>query len=263
MIKKSYFYVRFFLFCVVLCYDKCMKRLDLFMVEQNISKSRSQAQDQIRNGDVCVNEKVITKTGFMLKGDEKVEVNNVCPFVSRAGKKLMGAIQDFGISLKDKVVLDIGCSTGGFTDCCLQNGAKKVYAVDVGSCQLCDKLKNDNRVVVMENTDIRTITKEMVFDINFIVCDVSFISLTKISSKISELLSLGDYFIVLIKPQFECGKTQAKKHKGIIKDEKLHKLAIDTVKNDFLLNNLKILDVKKSCILGGDGNTEFVALCKK
>ena len=119
------------------------------------------------------------------------------------------------------------------------------------------------RVVVMENTDIRTLEKNKVEDINFIVCDVSFISLTKISAKISELLNAGDFMIILIKPQFECGKSEAKKHKGIIKDEKLHKSVVEQVKNDFLIHNINVLEVKKSCIQGGDGNTEFVALCQK
>ena len=185
---------------------------------------------------------VINKAGFLVSGNENIEVKNICPFVSRAGLKLSGALKDFNVSIKDKIVLDIGSSTGGFTDCALQNGAKKVYSVDVGTSQLDSSLKQDKRVVVMENTDIRTLEKNKVEDINFIVCDVSFISLTKISAKISELLNAGDFMIILIKPQFECGKSEAKKHKGIIKDEKLHKSVVEQVKNDFLIHNINVLE---------------------
>ena len=240
-----------------------MKRLDIFLVESGICLTRSKANNLIKENNVLVDGKVINKAGFLVSGNENIEVKNVCPFVSRAGLKLSGALKDFNVSMKDKIVLDIGSSTGGFTDCALQNGAKKVYSVDVGTSQLDSSLKQDKRVVVMENTDIRTLEKNKVEDINFIVCDVSFISLTKISAKISELLNAGDFMIILIKPQFECGKSEAKKHKGIIKDEKLHKSVVEQVKNDFLIHNINVLEVKRSCIQGGDGNTEFVALCQK
>lgn len=240
-----------------------MKRLDIFLVESGICKTRSKANNLIKENNVLVDGKVINKAGFLVSGNENIEVKNICPFVSRAGLKLSGALKDFNVSIKDKIVLDIGSSTGGFTDCALQNGAKKVYSVDVGTSQLDSSLKQDKRVVVMENTDIRTLKKNKVEDINFIVCDVSFISLTKISAKISELTNIGDFMIILIKPQFECGKSEAKKHKGIIKDEKIYKSIIGKITNDFAIHSIKILNVKKSCIQGGDGNTEFVALCQK
>lgn len=240
-----------------------MKRLDIFLVENGTCSTRSKANNLIKENNVLVDGKVINKAGFLVSGNENIEVKNICPFVSRAGLKLSGALKDFNVSIKDKIVLDIGSSTGGFTDCALQNGAKKVYSVDVGTSQLDSSLKQDKRVVVMENTDIRTLEKNKVEDINFIVCDVSFISLTKISAKISELLNAGDFMIVLIKPQFECGKSEAKKHKGIIKDEKIYKSIIGQITNDFAIHSIKILNVKKSCIQGGDGNTEFVAFCQK
>lgn len=240
-----------------------MKRLDIFLVESGICKTRSKANNLIKENNVLVDGKVINKAGFLVSGNENIEVKNICPFVSRAGLKLSGALKDFNVSIKDKIVLDIGSSTGGFTDCALQNGAKKVYSVDVGTSQLDSSLKQDKRVVVMENTDIRTLEKNKVEDINFIVCDVSFISLTKISAKISELTNIGDFMIILIKPQFECGKSEAKKHKGIIKDEKIYKSIIGKITNDFSIHSIKVLNVKKSCIQGGDGNTEFVALCQK
>ncbi len=240
-----------------------MKRLDIFLVENRLCKTRSKANNLIKEGNVKVDGTVITKAGFFVNGNEKIEINDICPFVSRAGLKLFGALKDFNVDLKDKIVLDIGSSTGGFTDCALKSGAKKVYSVDVGTSQLDSNLKQDKRVVVMENTDIRTLDKNKVADVDFVVCDVSFISLTKISFKIGELMNTGNFAIILIKPQFECGKTEAKKHKGIIKDEKLYKIIIEQIKNDFLNYGIKILDVKKSCIQGGDGNTEFVALCEK
>lgn len=240
-----------------------MKRLDIFLVESGICLTRSKANNLIKENNVLVDGKVINKAGFLVSGNENIEVKNICPFVSRAGLKLSGALKDFNVSIKDKIVLDIGSSTGGFTDCALQNGAKKVYSVDVGTSQLDSSLKQDKRVVVMENTDIRTLKKNKVEDINFIVCDVSFISLTKISAKISELTNIGDFMIILIKPQFECGKSEAKKHKGIIKDEKIYKSIIGKITNDFSIHSIKVLNVKKSCIQGGDGNTEFVALCQK
>lgn len=240
-----------------------MQRLDVYLYENKFCETRSKATMQVKNGNVFVDGKVVQKAGYMVLGNEKIEVKQSCPFVSRAGQKLLGAINDFDIDFSDKVVLDIGSSTGGFTDCALKCGAKKVYALDVGTSQLSPKLRQDARVVVMENTDIRSLEKEKVKDVNFIVCDVSFISLEKISYKISELLHKNDNFVVLIKPQFECGKEIAKKTKGVIKDEKIHKKVQENVKNDFILHNLQILSIKKSCILGGDGNTEFVAFGKK
>lgn len=241
-----------------------MERLDKFVYEKFATSSRSSSQDLIKNGGVMVDGRVITKTGFMVNKQNDIKlVKNLCPYVSRAGYKLEGAIKSFGFDVKGKIALDIGSSTGGFTDFLLQNGIKKVYAVDVGSCQLDEKIKNDNRVVVMENTDIKDVSKQMVSDVNFIVCDVSFISLTKISHKISEFLKPNDCCIVLIKPQFECGKQLAKKYNGIIKDEKIHKMVIEEVKQNFLSVNLKFLKLDFSQIKGGDGNQEYVALFVK
>lgn len=241
-----------------------MKRLDIFLVENNFVESRKQAQDIIKSGGVYVDQKQVIKCSLLVNENNKVEFKgNICPYVSRAGYKLEGAQKSFNINLKDKVVLDIGSSTGGFTDFCIQNGAKKVYAVDVGTNQLHPKLRNNPNIIIMENTDIRTLEKQNVSDINFIVCDVSFISLTLISKKISELLNSKDYGIVLIKPQFECGKNLAKKFKGVIKDEKIHNLVINTIKENFKLYNLNVLQVEQSVIKGGDGNTEFVALIQK
>lgn len=241
-----------------------MQRLDLFLLENNIVKSRKQAQDVIKSGGVFVDDKCITKCSQLVDATKNIQIKaQICPYVSRAGYKLQGAQKDFELDFTGKVVLDIGSSTGGFTDFCIQNGAKKVYCVDVGTNQLDKSLRENPKVIVMENTDIRTLTKQQVQDINFVVCDVSFISLTLISSKISELLNSGDFGVVLIKPQFECGKALAKKYKGVIKDEKIHKLVINSVTENFSQNGLEVKKVEQSAIKGGDGNTEFVALIQK
>ena len=242
-----------------------MQRLDVFLVESGMTRSRQMAQVLIKSGGVTVDGKVATKCGQMIdQNNSKVEiVGTVCPYVSRAGYKLEGAAKSFGISFANKVVLDIGSSTGGFTDYAIKNGAKKVYSVDVGTNQLDQSLRQNLSVVVMENTDIRNLDKQNVMDIDIIVCDVSFISLTLISQKISELLEQDGLAVMLIKPQFECGKNLAKKHKGIIKDEKIHKLAINQVVENFKTKGLILQQIEESCIKGSDGNTEFVALFKK
>ncbi len=238
-------------------------RLDLYL-QKNKEISRNKAQELIKAGAVFVDKKIVTKSSFEVNENNQIEiVGQICPYVSRAGLKLEGACKLFNISVKDKVVLDIGSSTGGFSDYCLQNGAKKIYCVDVGKNQLAEKIKNNNKVIVMEECDIRTIKKENIQDVDFVVCDVSFISLTKISFKISEILNSGDLGIILIKPQFECGKNIAKKFKGVIKDNKIHQKVIDEVTKDFASKNIHILNLAQSCIKGGDGNIEFVALIKK
>ena len=239
-------------------------RLDIYLVENCLISSRAKAQELIKSGGILVDGIIATKCGQEVKQNSKVElIKQTCPYVSRAGYKLEGATKDFNLNFKDKVVLDIGSSTGGFTDFCLKSGAKKVYALDVGTNQLHKDLKNNNRVVVMENTDIRVLDKQIVGDIDAIVCDVSFISLTKISHKIAEFLPVHGFGVVLIKPQFECGLSLAKKHKGIITDPKLHNLAIEEVKQNFEANNLIIKSVAPSKIKGTDGNLEFVALVTK
>lgn len=241
-----------------------MKRLDVFLVENGYVKSRKVAQELIKSGGVLIGEKVAQKCGVMVNDGEDIKlIKDVCPYVSRAGLKLEGACKIFNVNVFDKTVLDIGSSTGGFSDYCLKNGAKKVYCVDVGDGQLHESIKKDKRVVVYENTDIRTLTKNRLKDVNMVICDVSFISLSLISHKIAEFLNDGDEAVVLIKPQFECGKDVAQKFRGVIKDPKIHKLVIDKVVQDFLAKGLKLQKVEKSCILGTQGNVEFVALFKK
>ena len=163
--------------------------------------------------------------------------------------------------LKDKVVMDIGASTGGFTDVCLQNGAKKVYAIDTGTSQLVDTIKNNPKVVDLSKTNFLTLNAEFFQDIQFICIDVSFVGLTKFTEKLATDFKNVE-IVALIKPQFECGLEYARKHKGIVKDEKMHKKVIENVKKSFINANFNILGLIESPIKGGDGNKEFLIYVK-
>lgn len=237
-------------------------RLDIYL--QNLNNiSRTKAQNLIKSGNVFVNDIAITKCGFEVDDKCQIKITNEHKYVSRAGLKLEGACEKFGINLTGDVVLDIGSSTGGFSDYCLQNGASKVYCVDVGTNQLDAKIRNDKRVVVMENTDIRNANLSDFLDVNMVVCDVSFISLTKISQKIADIMSVGCQGVILVKPQFECGKEIAKKYKGVIKDANVHKKVIEIVKKDFENKGICVKSIAESVIKGNDGNTEFLFFIKK
>ena len=243
-------------------YNFCM-RLDIFIQKKFDIKSRSQAQVLIRENKVFVNKKLATKCGLLVNEDDDVELKNSAMYVSRAGEKLEGAFSDFNLDAKGLTFLDIGASTGGFCDFLLSRGAKKVYALDVGTNQLDEKIKNDSRVVDMSNTDIRQLDLKRVQDIDAFVCDVSFISLTKISDIFQKLLDFAKFGVVLIKPQFECGKVLAKKYSGVIKDEKIHKIVIDSVISDFKTKNITAKKLAKSKIAGKDGNVEFLVFIEK
>ena len=237
-------------------------RLDIYL--QNLNNiSRTKAQNLIKSGNVFVNGDLVTKCGFEVQPDCEIKITNDLKFVSRAGLKLEGACQKFDTSPQGKVVLDIGSSTGGFSDYCLQNGATKVYCVDVGTNQLDAKIRNNPRVVVKENTDIRNVDEKDFLDVNMIVCDVSFISLTKISHKIAQIMNNDCQGVILVKPQFECGKEIAKKYKGVIKDPQVHKKVIEIVKNDFENKGICVKNIAESVIKGNDGNTEFLFFIKK
>lgn len=179
-------------------------------------------------------------------------------YVSRGAFKLAGAIEKFGVDLNGKVVLDIGASTGGFSEVCLENGAKKVYAIDVGKSQLDKKLKLDKRVVDIENTDFREVSKEAFQDVDFITGDLSFISLRHIFPKIVEIFGASKEICMLFKPQFECGKELAKKFKGVVLDKKLHKNLLEEF--CFYLKGLgfKISGLCYSSIQGKEGNIEYL-----
>lgn len=183
-------------------------------------------------------------------------------FVSRGGYKLQKAIEEFSIDLTDKVVLDIGASTGGFSDVCLKNGARKIYAVDTGEGQLAEEIKNNPKVLDMSKTNFLTLEKEKIIDVDFVVIDVSFVSLTKL---IPALASDFDKvkIVALIKPQFECGLEYARKHKGIVKDEKMHEKIIKNIAENFEKYGFKNNGIIVSPIKGGDGNTEFLIFVEK
>lgn len=240
-----------------------MERVDILLVKKKLAPSRQKAISLIKEGMVFSrgskilkpSEKFDEETEFVVKGE-------MLKYVSRGGFKLEGAIQSFGLSFDGKTILDMGSSTGGFTDCALQHGAKKVFAVDVGSNQLVDKLKNDARVISMENTDIRNLSREIFDECEIVVGDLSFISIVTILSYIREFLT-NQQLILLIKPQFECGVDLAKKYKGTIRDYNLSKkICLETIEK-IKKNGFAVKQLTDSSIKGGDGNSEFLVLLEK
>lgn len=237
-------------------------RLDLRLVELNLFKTRSKAQDAIKSGIISVNGKVITKTGYMVDDGDLIEiVGEVIPYVSRGGKKLERAIEVFSIDMKDKKVLDIGSSTGGFSDCALQHGAKSIIAVDVGSNQFDSILRKDKRITLFEKTDFRNMDNSLIDNVDIIVMDVSFISVTQLIEKISSIKNKPS-IMCLIKPQFECGRDIAFKYKGIIRDNDIHKKVIENVVENFNKYGYYLSDIDISPIKGGDGNIEYISYFK-
>ena len=240
-----------------------MERVDIILVKKGLAPSRQKAISLIKEGMVFSGSKKISKPSE--KFDDEIDLcvkGDLLKYVSRGGFKLEGAIRSFGLDFNGKVVLDMGSSTGGFTDCALQHGSKKVFAVDVGSDQLVEKLKSDNRVVSMENTDIRELTKEIFDECDFIVGDLSFISIVKIVEYIKEFLT-NQQLVLLIKPQFECGVEIAQKYKGTIRDYNLSKKICNETLEKIKKLGFVVKSVSDSPIKGGDGNTEFVALIEK
>lgn len=240
------------------------ERLDVLLVKRGLVPSREKAKAMIMEGNVYVNEQKEDKAGSMFSEQVQIEVRGrALKYVSRGGLKLEKAVEQFDLSLNDKICMDIGASTGGFTDCMLQNGAKKVYAVDVGYGQLAWTLRQDARVVCMEKTNIRYVTPDDIPDvIDFATVDVSFISLTKVLGPARELLSEDGQMVCLIKPQFEAGREKVGK-KGVVRDKKVHLEVIERVlafarQTDFYIQNLEF-----SPIRGPEGNIEYlVHLCR-
>jgi 23S rRNA (cytidine1920-2'-O)/16S rRNA (cytidine1409-2'-O)-methyltransferase len=237
------------------------QRIDKLLLELGLADSIAKAQALVMSGVVLVNEQKIAKPSQEFLPTDKIRIKgNDLKFVSRGGLKLEKALDEFEINPKDFVCLDIGASTGGFTDCLLQNGAKKVFTVDVGTNQLVWKLRNDERVEVRENTNARYLKPED-FNCKFdlIVMDVSFISVTKIFPALKNLLAENGKLIVLIKPQFEVGKGEVGKG-GIVKEPEKHERVIAEVIESAQLNSLENLGIIDSPILGADGNKEFLGL---
>ena len=240
------------------------ERLDVLLVKRNLADSREKAKALIMSGIVYVNGQKEDKAGTTFDETAPIEVRgNTLKYVSRGGLKLEKAMTHFGVELKDKICMDVGASTGGFTDCMLQNGATKVYSVDVGHGQLAWKLRNDERVVCMEKTNIRYVTHENIPDeIGFSSIDVSFISLTKVLEPVRELLCPGGEVVALIKPQFEAGREQVGK-KGVVRDKSVHLEVIKKVLEYALSIGFSVLNLEFSPIKGPEGNIEYLAHLKK
>ena len=236
------------------------ERLDILLVRQGLAASREKAKAVIMAGCVYVNDQKEDKAGTMFD-ETKVQIEvrgNTLRYVSRGGLKLEKAIVQFGVQLDEKICMDIGASTGGFTDCMLQNGAKKVYSVDVGHGQLSWKLRNDARVVCMEKTNFRYMTLEDIADrLDFASVDVSFISLDKILRSAYALLKPDAEMVCLIKPQFEAGKEKVGK-KGVVRDPQIHREVIEKVFAFTLAEGFEILHLDFSPIRGPDGNIEYL-----
>ena len=236
------------------------ERLDKYLVSNNFVATRTKTKELIKSNNVKVNDKIVTKASYIVKDHDNVEIidNSSIKYVSRAGLKLEGAIDSFNLDLKDKSIMDIGSSTGGFTDCSLRHGAKKVVAIDVGTDLLADSLRDDERVELYEQLNFKNAPSNLFENIDIIVSDVSFISLKHIIDRIS--LEDEDFELVfLIKPQFECGKEIADKFKGIINDEEVHKDVILDIFTYFKQYGYNIIDLDVSKIQGKSGNIEYLA----
>lgn len=240
------------------------KRLDLLMMEQGLAPSREKAKAYIMSGNVYVNGQKEEKAGTMFQETVQIEVRgNTLRYVSRGGLKLEKAMMNFDVSLNEKVCMDVGASTGGFTDCMLQNGAVKVYAIDVGYGQLDWKLRNDERVVCMEKTNIRYVTLEdITIPADFSSIDVSFISLTKVLLPVRNLLTEDGEIVCLIKPQFEAGREKVGK-KGVVRDPQVHQEVIEKVILYASTIALEPCHLSFSPIKGPEGNIEYLLHLKK
>lgn len=236
------------------------ERLDVFLALRGYVKSRQTAKNLIEGGLVSVDGKKILKPSFPVSEENSVVVFEKPKYVGRGGYKLEKALDVFSVNAADKICLDVGASTGGFTDCLLQNGAKRVFAVDVGHGQLDGSLINDTRIVNLENTHIKDLTKEMLenFPIGIITVDVSFISLEKVIPHLKEFMTDSTDLICLFKPQFEVGKT----NKGIVRNKKDHIAALKRFYAFTGSENLYICGADTSPIKGGDGNAEFLFYIK-
>ena len=227
------------------------------MVERGLAESRERARAYILAGDVLVEGQKLTKAGHSVAFDVRVELVAKLPFVSRGGLKLQAALDQFAIAVIDRVCLDAGASTGGFTDCLLQRGARRVYAFDVGSAQLDWKIRTDPRVVVRENINCRYLTlADLGERVSLAVCDVSFISVTMILPSLVQVLEEQGELIILVKPQFEVGRGQVGKG-GIVRDPVLHQACCDKVANAVRILGFKT-DTMESPVLGAEGNKEFL-----
>lgn len=240
------------------------ERLDVLLVNRGLAESREKAKAIIMSGNVYVEGQKEDKAGSTFVDTANIEVRgNTLKYVSRGGLKLEKAMENFDVTIEGKVCMDVGSSTGGFTDCMLQNGAVKVYSVDVGHGQLAWKLRNDERVVCMEKTNIRYVTPEDVADkIDFSSIDVSFISLTKVLLPVKNLLTDDGQIVCLIKPQFEAGREKVGK-KGVVRDIEVHLEVVNKIVTFLIENEFNILGLSFSPIKGPEGNREYLVYFTK
>jgi 23S rRNA (cytidine1920-2'-O)/16S rRNA (cytidine1409-2'-O)-methyltransferase len=240
------------------------ERLDVLLFNKGLFDSREKCKTAIMAGSIWIDGIREDKPGTKVPVDCQLEIReNTNPFVSRGGLKLAKAVSEFGINLENKVCLDIGASTGGFTDCMLKNGAAKVVAIDVGYGQLAWVLRNDSRVICMERTNVRYLKPEDIgFLSDFASIDVSFISLTKVLPAVLALLKDEAELVCLIKPQFEAGREQVGKH-GVVRDSRIHKEVILSIVNFVSARNLYIKELSYSPIKGPEGNIEYLLYVSK
>ncbi len=238
-----------------------MNRLDKELVNRKLVETRTGAQELILAGKVLVNNKNVNKCSVNVDISDEIviEKNDLFKYVSRGGFKLEKALNVFNYNVKDLVVMDIGSSTGGFTDCCLKRGAKRVIAIDVGTDVMHPSLRNDKRVELHENTNIKDVNNLLFCGVDLVVTDVSFISLERVVERVGNANVKLD-MICLIKPQFECGKEIATKYSGVIKSKTVHKDVLNRVVNFFNKNNFYVQNLDFSPIKGGDGNIEYLAI---
>ncbi|MFG6377399.1 MAG: TlyA family RNA methyltransferase [Lachnospiraceae bacterium] len=236
------------------------QRIDLWLVQHKNIESRSKAQALIRMGNVICNGKIVMKTSQIVSEQDCIEISSYdyMKYVSRGGLKLEKAIQVFHLDFSGKKVLDIGSSTGGFTDCALQHGAESVIAVDVGKKVMHSSLVEDIRVELHEETDIRDFPLERLKEIDYVVCDVSFISLLSVIKPLKS--AQGNFeLVLLIKPQFECGAQIARRYKGVVLDKKVHRNLLNHVIQEMRDYSFFLKEITYSPVCGGDGNIEYIS----
>ena len=238
--------------------SKARLRLDNWLVKQGIATDAGHAKVLIDQGVILVNGSIALTDNRMIANSDSVLLSTPARFVSRGGEKLEAALQSFGVDLVNKRVLDVGASTGGFTDCVLQHGATEVTALDVGKSQLHDRLVRDPRVTVRDSTNARSMTFAMVGNFDVIVADLSFISLRQVSTALCEVLRPHGDMILLVKPQFEAEKSEVDKGAGVIRDSEIHQRTIAQVVRAFNAQGMNQSGLIESPLRGADGNTEFL-----
>lgn len=237
---------------------KARLRLDAWLVKQGIATDAAHAKVLIDQGLILVNGSIALTDNRMIANSDSVLLSTPARFVSRGGEKLEAGLQSFGVELDGKRVLDVGASTGGFTDCVLQHGASQVTALDVGKSQLHDRLVRDPRVTVLDSTNARSMTIAMVGDFDVVVADLSFISLRQVATALCEVLRPHGDMILLVKPQFEAEKSEVDKGAGVIRDPEIHQRTIAQVVQAFHGQGMNQSGLIESPLRGADGNTEFL-----